>query len=79
MTWDEVGADGASEWERSDGFATIRLRERHDGSWAVRLDRLFQAPEGQLYRRETVTSEGAARALVDSWRAEFDVEAEASA
>jgi hypothetical protein len=74
MGWSEVDSDGAVEWERSDGYATIRLRERHDGSFAVRLDRLFQAPEGQLYRRETAATEEAARAVVETWRVEFDVE-----
>ncbi|MFC4360066.1 hypothetical protein ACFO0N_19120 [Halobium salinum] len=74
MSWVEADADGVVEWERSDGYATIRLRERHDGSWAVRLDRLFQAPEGQLYRRETAPTETAARAVVERWQTEFDVE-----
>ncbi|MFC6725733.1 hypothetical protein ACFQE1_15435 [Halobium palmae] len=74
MAWDETDVVGATEWTRSDGYATIRLRERHDGSWAVRLDRLFQAPEGQLYRRETAPAEDAARAVVERWRTEYDVD-----
>jgi hypothetical protein len=75
MTWTEATLDETTtEWERSDGNATIRLRRRHDGSCTVRLDRLFQAPDGQLYRHERADNEELARALVDSWRTEFDVE-----
>lgn len=75
MTWTESTLDEATtEWERSDGNATIRLRRRPDGSCTVRLDRLFQAPDGQLYRHERVDSEDDARALVESWQTEFDVE-----
>lgn len=75
MSWTEATSDdGVTEWERSDGNATIRLRSRHDGSWTVRLDRLFQAPEGQLYRREKADTEEAARAIAETWQVEFDLE-----
>jgi len=65
-----------TEWERDDGVTTIRMRERPDGTWMVRLDRLFQAPEGNLYRRETVTSREEALDLVEEWQREYDHEAE---
>lgn len=75
MTWTESAPDDATtEWERSDGYANIRLRRRHDGSFTVRFDRLFQAPEGQFYRRETAPTEAAARAIIEAWQTEFDVE-----
>ena len=74
MGWTESTSDETTtEWERSDGNANIRLRRRHDGSFALRLDRLFQAPEGQFYQRETASTEEAARAIVESWQVEFDV------
>jgi hypothetical protein len=60
-----------TEWERADGYATIRLRERGDGSFVVRVERLFQAPEGETYRRERVDSRAAAEALVADWKTEF--------
>ncbi len=75
MGWTETAQDDVTtEWERSDGYATIRLRRRHDGTWSVRLDRLFQAPEGQLYQRETAMTEEAAQAVVEAWRIQFDVD-----
>jgi hypothetical protein len=74
MSWRERSSDETvTEWERGDRHATIRLRERGDGSWAVRLDRLYQAPEGPLYRRETVASRAAATELVERWKDEYDV------
>lgn len=75
MTWTESAVDdGTTEWERSDGHANIRLRRRHDGTFTVRFDRLFQAPEGQFYQRETAQTEQAARAIIEAWQTEFDVE-----
>lgn len=73
MGWEETStaADG-TEWVRADGAATIRLRERDDGTAVVRLDRLEQAPEGSMYRRETAPDREAGRAVVDRWQAEFD-------
>jgi hypothetical protein len=65
-----------TEWEREDGVTTIRMRERPDGTWMVRLDRLFQAPEGDLYRRETVGTQREALSLVEEWQEQYDTEAE---
>jgi hypothetical protein len=73
MAWTETDAEGVTEWERADGWATIRLRRRADGSWVVRLDRLTQAPEGSLYREERVESETAARDVAAGWRERYDV------
>lgn len=75
MSWTESTSDDVTtEWDRSDGNANIRMRRRHDGSFTVRFDRLFQAPEGQFYQRETAQTEEAARAIIQAWQAEFDVE-----
>jgi hypothetical protein len=72
VNWREVRADErVTEWERADGNATIRLRRRPDDTWAVRLDRLHQAEDGRLYRRERATDEAAARDLVEEWMAEY--------
>ncbi|WP_280536336.1 hypothetical protein [Halopenitus sp. POP-27] len=65
--------DGITEWERSDGLASIRKRDRGDDEgYVVRVDRLEQAPEGRTYRRESVADEAAADELVDDWREAFD-------
>jgi hypothetical protein len=77
MGWTET-TDGERErlreWERDDGGATIRLRARPDASWVVRLDRLYQAPEGSRYRRRDVDSLEEAMALVDRWQTEHDTD-----
>ena len=74
MPWQPVTETSTlSEWERTDGGATIRLRARSDGAWTVRLDRLHQSAEGTLYRRETAETREEARRLVDAWQTEFDV------
>lgn len=74
MGWTKsTRGDGTTEWDRTDGNANIRIRRRYDGTFTVRLDRLFQAPEGQFYRRETAQTEEAAKAISETWRAEFDV------
>lgn len=77
MGWKEADrVSPLTEWERDDGMTTIRMRERPDGTWMVRVDRLYQAPEGNLYRRETVTTQKEALSLVEEWQEEYDVEAE---
>ena len=77
MPWHPVTETSTlTEWERTDGGATIRLRRSPDGTWAVRLDRLHQSAEGTLYRRETADSRATAERLVDAWRTEFDVREE---
>jgi hypothetical protein len=75
VSWHESNArEGVTEWEREDGYATIRLRERGDGQFVVRFDRLIQAPEGDGYRRETVETRAAGEELAREWRDEFDTE-----
>ena len=77
MGWKEAEAvQPITEWERDDGVTTIRMRERPDGTWMVRLDRLFQAPEGSLYRRRTLASREEALDLVEEWQRQYDNEAE---
>lgn len=88
MSWTDTTVGGAAdaevatgtgegtamrEWEREDGRATIRLRERADGSWVVRLDRLAQAPEGSLYREERVGTRADADRIVTAWRERYDL------
>lgn len=76
MAWTETETDAAGsvvEWEREDGWATIRRRQRTDGSWVVRLDCLTQAPEGSCYREERVETRAEARRVVASWRQRHDV------
>lgn len=57
-----------TEWTRSDGNATIRLRKRADGRFAVRYDQLHQAADGRAYAYETVDSRDAAEELATEWR-----------
>ncbi|MFC7096622.1 DUF7543 family protein [Halobaculum marinum] len=74
MPWSPVDtAERYDEWTRADGFATLRVRERRDGSYVVRLDRMEQAPDGRAYRRERVADREAADALVAEWKREFDL------
>lgn len=74
MSWRGPATRGRlTEWERSDGEATVRLRELPDGTFAVRLDRMHGAPEGSLYRREAVEKRDAAASLAAEWRVEYDV------
>ncbi|XVH30864.1 DUF7543 family protein [Haloferacaceae archaeon DSL9] len=75
MSWETVrDNERLTEWERSDASATIRVRKRQDGTFAVRLDRLHQAPGGRYYERETVETREDALDLVDRWRLEYDAE-----
>jgi hypothetical protein len=71
MTWRERSADPV-EWQREDGWATIRLRRQGEG-WLVRLDRLTQAPEGSLYREERRDTRADAERLAADWRETYDV------
>ena len=61
-------------WERSDGYARIVARETATGTWAVALDRLEQAPEGETYAHETVDSRGDAVEVAETWADEHDTE-----
>ncbi|ERH07979.1 MAG: hypothetical protein J07HN4v3_00344 [Halonotius sp. J07HN4] len=65
--------DELTEWERDDGYATIRIRERADGRFAVRYDQLHQADGGRGYAYETVDTRTAAEELVESWQADAPV------
>lgn len=74
MGWREPTTEGPlTEWERSDGEATVRLRELPDGSYAVRLDRMHGAPDGGEYRRERRPDREAAESLAAAWREDCDV------
>lgn len=71
MNWEQtIAEDELEEWARADGNATIRLRRRTDGRFAVRLDQLYQADEGRGYAYEIVETRTAANELVDDWQTE---------
>jgi len=71
MEWEQTTVeDGIKEWARADGNATIRLRQRTDGRFAVRLDRLYQADEDRGYAYEVVETREAAETLVGDWQRE---------
>jgi hypothetical protein len=78
MDWHVVEGDPEDadsdrvEWERSDRYARVALRETATGSWAVTLDRLSQAPEGQYYHRETLPDRERALEQAAAWREEND-------
>jgi hypothetical protein len=78
MDWHVVEGDPGDadsdrvEWERSDRYARVVLRETATGSWAVTLDRLAQAPEGQYYHRETLPDRESALERADAWREKND-------
>ncbi|GAB3416701.1 hypothetical protein GCM10027435_14440 [Haloparvum alkalitolerans] len=64
--------DGVTEWERGDGLATVRVREKGGASgWVVRIDVLEQAADGPDYRRESVADEDDAADLAEEWREAF--------
>ena len=71
MEWEQTTADEEiEEWTRADGNATIRLRQRTDGQFVVRLDQLYQADEDRGYEYEVVEDRTTAEALVDDWQTE---------
>lgn len=76
MSWTEIDAENGRKWEREDDFAIVTVRETTSGEWAVVLDQLEQAPDGQRYEHEIVESEDEALDLAAEWRDRFDVEAE---
>lgn len=72
MEWTRTRDDDTvTEWEREDGYATTRIREKPNGSFAVRLDVLIQADEEDRYEYETVDRRTDAGELVDRWKAEL--------
>ncbi|ERH13504.1 MAG: hypothetical protein J07HB67_02544 [halophilic archaeon J07HB67] len=72
MSWERAETSTAvTEWERTDRMATVRIRERPDGRFVVRVDRLEQAPEGPAYRRETAADRETAETIATGMREEF--------
>lgn len=63
--------DTITEWKRSDGYATVRVRERGDGGYVVRLDVMEQAVDGRVYERERYPDREAATDRAAEWRAEY--------
>jgi hypothetical protein len=75
MSWSLGREDEAiTEWERSDGYATVRLRERADGGFVVRLDVMEQAADASAYERERFDDREAALDRAAAWREERTVE-----
>jgi len=70
MEWRRTREGAVDEWTRRDGLATVRVRERPDGAFVVRYDRLEQAPEGRAYRRERCRDRETAAEVAAEWRAE---------
>jgi len=66
--------DTITEWERSDGYATVRIRERGDGGFVVRLDVMEQATDERTYDRVRFDDREIAEAHAETWRAERDLD-----
>ena len=75
MSWSIARDDGTiTEWERSDGYATVRIRARSDGGFVVRLDVMEQAADEAAYDRVRFDERAAAEAHAESWRAARDLD-----
>ncbi|WP_255197206.1 DUF7543 family protein [Halorarius litoreus] len=75
MSWERTAdTETRIEWERSDGYARVVARRTASGDWAVSLDRLEQAPEGETYAHETVGSRDDAVDRAEAWTAEHDID-----
>jgi len=75
MSWSLGREDETiTEWERSDGYATVRVRERTDGGFVVRLDVMEQAADASAYERERFADREAALDRAAEWRDERTVE-----
>jgi hypothetical protein len=75
MSWSLEREDGRIiEWERSDRYATVRLRERGDGRFVVRLDVMEQATDDRTYDRVVVDDCETAEAQAAAWRDGRDIE-----
>ncbi|MDB2238889.1 MULTISPECIES: DUF7543 family protein [Halorubrum] len=75
MGWSLERDDGTvTEWERSDGYATVRLRERTDGEFVVRLDVMEQAADDSAYERERFDDRDAAEERAVAWRDARDLD-----
>ena len=71
MSWSLGRDDDAiTEWERADGYATVRVRERADGGFVVRLDVMEQAADASTYERERFADREAALDRAAEWREE---------
>ncbi|OSP10221.1 hypothetical protein B9H04_03335 [Halorubrum ezzemoulense DSM 17463] len=76
MGWSLERDDGTvTEWARSDGYATVRLRERTDGEFVVRLDVMEQAADDSAYERERFDDRDAAEERAVAWRDARDPDA----
>ncbi|GEM_PF-291254 len=60
--------DVVTEWQRSDGYATVRVRERGDGEYVARLDVMEQAADGRVYERERHPDRESATVRAAEWR-----------
>jgi len=75
MSWTLSREDEAiAEWERADGYATVRVRERADGGFVVRLDVMEQAADASAYERERFADREAALDRAAEWREERAIE-----
>ena len=75
MGWSLERDDGTvTEWERSDGYATVRLRERTDGEFVVRLDVMEQAADDSAYERDRFDDRDAAEERAVAWRDARDLD-----
>lgn len=71
MSWHVARDDDViTEWERTDGYATVRVRARGDGGFVVRLDVMEQAVDESAYERERFDTAEAALDCAAAWRAE---------
>lgn len=73
MSWEVSREDDViTEWERADGYATVRIRERDDGAAVVRLDVMEQAADGRVYERERYDDRAAAAERAAEWREAYE-------
>lgn len=69
MEWTvRTETDRLTEWQREDGYVTIRKRKRPDGRFIVRVDKLEQADGGRAYDHTIVDTDAAATEIVSEWR-----------
>ncbi len=69
MEWSvHTETDRLTEWQREDGYVTIRKRERPDGRVSVRVDKLEQADGGRAYDHAVVDTDAAAAEIVSEWQ-----------
>ncbi|WP_297884514.1 hypothetical protein [uncultured Halorubrum sp.] len=75
MSWSLERDDGTvTEWERSDGYATVRLRERSAGGVVARLDVMEQAVDESTYERQRFDDPEAAEERAAAWRDAHDLD-----